>query len=349
MSAPVILGAARSPLGAVHGALGELHPADVLAVVLSGLVERAGLDPADVAEVVCGCAEPVGGQGGRRRARRDPRGRVGRHGRRADHRAGGDVGSRRAGRRPGAGRVGRGAVGDRRGDRHAERGSRGCGRDGSPPVREAVGHAARATRSGTTGHRGRAPRRRSRQAGRLVRGQHRARPCREPRGAASRARSSPWVDARPTRCPRVSHRSTVRRSPSCHPSSTRTGRSRRGTAPCPADGAVAIAVADPDWAARHGAPVLAHARGRDARLGRAGRPRRRRGVDAAVAQPTAAPAPTDAVELPESTAALAVTLQQALAIDPAIVNRWRRRAGARRAVGGFGPACRGHAPAPARA
>lgn len=64
MPAPVIVGAVRTPLGAVHGALADVHPTELLAVALRALAERDGLDPKSVAEVICGCVEQVGGQGG---------------------------------------------------------------------------------------------------------------------------------------------------------------------------------------------------------------------------------------------------------------------------------------------
>lgn len=62
MTGPVILAAARSPFGARHGALAGLHPADLLAGVLSGLLALVDIDPADIDEVLAGCATPVGAQ-----------------------------------------------------------------------------------------------------------------------------------------------------------------------------------------------------------------------------------------------------------------------------------------------
>src|SRR5699024_7761903 len=64
MTAPVIVGAARTPLGAVHGALAEMHPTELLGVVLRALADRTDFEARDVSEVVCGCVEQVGGQGG---------------------------------------------------------------------------------------------------------------------------------------------------------------------------------------------------------------------------------------------------------------------------------------------
>ncbi|MCU1372961.1 MAG: acetyl-CoA acetyltransferase [Actinomycetia bacterium] len=61
---PVLLvDAVRTPIGARSGRLSGWHPADLAAEVLRALVERTGLDPAAVDDVVLGCAMPVGNQG----------------------------------------------------------------------------------------------------------------------------------------------------------------------------------------------------------------------------------------------------------------------------------------------
>ena len=44
----VIVGAVRTPIGRRKGALAGVHPVDLSAHVLQALVERTGLDPADV-------------------------------------------------------------------------------------------------------------------------------------------------------------------------------------------------------------------------------------------------------------------------------------------------------------
>ena len=59
---PVIAAALRTPIGNVHGALSNLHPAELLGAVLSALSERAPFDPSCVDHVVVGCAMPVGAQ-----------------------------------------------------------------------------------------------------------------------------------------------------------------------------------------------------------------------------------------------------------------------------------------------
>ncbi|HZQ27942.1 MAG TPA: steroid 3-ketoacyl-CoA thiolase [Acidimicrobiales bacterium] len=58
----VIAEAVRSPIGRRGGGLSTLHPADLLAQVLSALVTRTGIDPADVGQVVGGCVSQVGEQ-----------------------------------------------------------------------------------------------------------------------------------------------------------------------------------------------------------------------------------------------------------------------------------------------
>jgi acetyl-CoA acyltransferase len=59
---PVIAAALRTPIGEVHGALSECHPAELLASVLVALSERSALEPRQVEQVIVGCAMPVGAQ-----------------------------------------------------------------------------------------------------------------------------------------------------------------------------------------------------------------------------------------------------------------------------------------------
>ena len=59
----LIVEAARTPVGRRGGMLAGWHPADLLAEVLSALVERAGVDPAEVDDVIVGCVDQVGEQG----------------------------------------------------------------------------------------------------------------------------------------------------------------------------------------------------------------------------------------------------------------------------------------------
>lgn len=64
MNEPVIAAYGRSPFTfARKGALVKLRPDDLAAQVVRGVVERAGLDPGDVEDLIVGCAFPEGEQG----------------------------------------------------------------------------------------------------------------------------------------------------------------------------------------------------------------------------------------------------------------------------------------------
>src|SRR5688572_28099185 len=56
----VIVDAVRTPIGKFQGALSDVRPDDLAAVALRGVVERAGIDRAEVDEVVLGCANQAG-------------------------------------------------------------------------------------------------------------------------------------------------------------------------------------------------------------------------------------------------------------------------------------------------
>ncbi|ANY22742.1 MULTISPECIES: thiolase family protein [Gordonia] len=60
----VIVDAVRAPIGRRRGALSGIHPADLSAHVLEALVERTGLDPAVVDDVVWGCVSQAAEQAG---------------------------------------------------------------------------------------------------------------------------------------------------------------------------------------------------------------------------------------------------------------------------------------------
>ena len=62
MSEVVIVEAVRTPIGRRGGGLSTMHSADLLAVVLRELVDRSGIDPAEVGQVVGGCVSQVGQQ-----------------------------------------------------------------------------------------------------------------------------------------------------------------------------------------------------------------------------------------------------------------------------------------------
>jgi len=58
----VICAAVRSPVGKRGGGLAGTHPVDLSAHVLNALVERAGIDPAVVDDVIWGCVSQIGEQ-----------------------------------------------------------------------------------------------------------------------------------------------------------------------------------------------------------------------------------------------------------------------------------------------
>lgn len=58
----VIVQAVRTPVGRRNGGLSGVHPAQLSAVVLNALVERAGVDPSIVDDVIWGCVQQVGEQ-----------------------------------------------------------------------------------------------------------------------------------------------------------------------------------------------------------------------------------------------------------------------------------------------
>ena len=62
MSDVVIVEAVRSPIGRRGGGLSTMHPADLLGAVQKACVERAGIDPAVVDQVVGGCVTMSGEQ-----------------------------------------------------------------------------------------------------------------------------------------------------------------------------------------------------------------------------------------------------------------------------------------------
>ncbi len=62
MREAVIVAAVRTPVGKRDGGLAAVHPADLSAVVLNALVERTGIDPVVVDDVVWGCVSQVGDQ-----------------------------------------------------------------------------------------------------------------------------------------------------------------------------------------------------------------------------------------------------------------------------------------------
>jgi acetyl-CoA acyltransferase len=62
MRETVIVEAVRTPVGKRNGGLSDMHAADLSAIVLNALMERAGVDPEIVDDVVWGCVSQVGDQ-----------------------------------------------------------------------------------------------------------------------------------------------------------------------------------------------------------------------------------------------------------------------------------------------
>lgn len=54
-----IIDAARTPVGRRRGALAAAHPVDLAAHVIGALVERNGVDPASVDDVILGCLDNI--------------------------------------------------------------------------------------------------------------------------------------------------------------------------------------------------------------------------------------------------------------------------------------------------
>jgi len=59
---PVIVGAVRTPVGRRNGGLAGVHAVDLGAVALAALVERSGIDPVLVDDVIMGCVSQIGEQ-----------------------------------------------------------------------------------------------------------------------------------------------------------------------------------------------------------------------------------------------------------------------------------------------
>jgi acetyl-CoA acyltransferase len=59
---PVIVGAVRTPVGRRNGGLAGLHAVDLGAAALRALVDRGGIDPGRVDDVIMGCVSQIGEQ-----------------------------------------------------------------------------------------------------------------------------------------------------------------------------------------------------------------------------------------------------------------------------------------------
>jgi len=57
-----IVGAVRTPIGRRNGGLAGVHPVDLAAHALRALVDRTGVDPGAVDDVIMGCVSQIGPQ-----------------------------------------------------------------------------------------------------------------------------------------------------------------------------------------------------------------------------------------------------------------------------------------------
>ena len=62
MREPVIVDVVRTAFGKRGGALANWHPADLLGFALTTLIERTGVDPERIDDVIGGCVSQVGEQ-----------------------------------------------------------------------------------------------------------------------------------------------------------------------------------------------------------------------------------------------------------------------------------------------
>jgi acetyl-CoA acyltransferase len=62
MRQAVIVDAVRTPIGRRNGVLASMHAVELSALVLRSLVERTGIDPVEIEEVVWGCVTQIGDQ-----------------------------------------------------------------------------------------------------------------------------------------------------------------------------------------------------------------------------------------------------------------------------------------------
>lgn len=60
MNTPVIIDAVRTPIGRIGGALKDVRPDDLGALVISKLLERNAIDPKSIDDVILGCANQAG-------------------------------------------------------------------------------------------------------------------------------------------------------------------------------------------------------------------------------------------------------------------------------------------------
>jgi acetyl-CoA C-acetyltransferase len=64
MAEAYLIDAVRTPIGKRNGGLADVHPADLGAHVIRAIIERTGVDPLAVEDVVWGCLDTIGPQAG---------------------------------------------------------------------------------------------------------------------------------------------------------------------------------------------------------------------------------------------------------------------------------------------
>ncbi len=64
MNTAYIVDAVRSPVGKRGGSLATIHSADLAAHAISALIERVGVDPGAIDDVILGCTDTIGSQAG---------------------------------------------------------------------------------------------------------------------------------------------------------------------------------------------------------------------------------------------------------------------------------------------
>jgi len=64
ISEAYVIDAARTAVGKRNGSLAGVHPVDLGALAFRGLLDRVGVDPAAVDDVIAGCVDAIGGQAG---------------------------------------------------------------------------------------------------------------------------------------------------------------------------------------------------------------------------------------------------------------------------------------------
>ena len=59
MSEVVIVEAVRTPVGKRNGGLSTVHPGDLLGAAQKAAIDRSGIDPALIGQVITGCVSQV--------------------------------------------------------------------------------------------------------------------------------------------------------------------------------------------------------------------------------------------------------------------------------------------------